>query len=112
MSMHLSSLRRGWIASIVPAVFCWLLLPGSACAADTLNAGDTAWVLVSSALVLFMMIPGLAMFYGGLVRTKNVLSLFMQCFAITAVVSVIWTLYGYTLAFDASGMQEGHSTLR
>lgn len=90
---------------IVFFIFC--LSAGPAHAADGLSAGDTAWVLVSSALVLFMMIPGLAMFYGGLVRTKNVLSLFMQCFAITAVVSVLWLFYGYTLAFDTSGMQAG-----
>ena len=84
-----------------------LLVPSVARAQDTLQGGDTAWILVASALVLFMMIPGLAMFYGGLVRTKNVLSLFLQCFLITAVVSVIWVAFGYSLAFSSAGMAEG-----
>jgi len=69
----------------------------------TLNAGDTAWMLTSTALVLFMTIPGLALFYGGLVRTKNVLSVLMQCFTITSVVTVLWTAVGYTLSFTANG---------
>lgn len=94
--------------------FAWLalfgftvLIPSVARAQETLQGGDTAWILVASALVLFMMIPGLAMFYGGLVRTKNVLSLFVQCFLITAVVSVIWVIFGYSLSFSGSGMVEG-----
>lgn len=82
-------------------------LPTAAFAADELNSGDTAWVLISTALVLFMMIPGLAMFYAGLVRRHNVLSLYMQCFALTAIVSILWTIYGYSLAFDTTGMQAG-----
>ena len=69
----------------------------------TINAGDTAWMLTSTALVLFMTIPGLALFYGGLVRAKNVLSILMQCFAITALVTVLWTIYGYSLAFGNGG---------
>ena len=69
-----------------------------------LNSGDTAWMLVSVALVLFMTIPGLSLFYGGLVRSKNVLSLMMQCFAICSLVSLLWLLYGYSLAFDTTGM--------
>lgn len=81
-------------------------------AAATLDKGDTAWVIVASALVLFMMIPALAMFYGGLVRTKNVLSLFMQCFMITAVVSVLWLVFGYSVAFSPSGMTQGALGLR
>ena len=84
-----------------------MVIPSLAMAQDTINGGDTAWIIVASALVLFMMIPGLAMFYGGLVRTKNVLSLFMQCFAITAIVTVMWVAYGYSLAFDTTGMVEG-----
>ncbi|MCC6135658.1 MAG: ammonium transporter [Candidatus Contendobacter sp.] len=72
-----------------------------------LNSGDTAWMLTSTALVLFMTIPGLALFYAGMVRAKNVLSVMMQCFAITALVTVLWTLYGYSLAFDATGMEAG-----
>jgi Amt family ammonium transporter len=64
-----------------------------------IDTGNTAWMLTSTALVLFMTIPGLALFYGGLVRTKNVLSVLMQCFAITAVVTVIWVAFGYSLVF-------------
>jgi Amt family ammonium transporter len=75
--------------------------------APTLNAGDTAWMLTSTALVLFMTIPGLALFYSGMVRAKNVLSVMMQCFAITSLVTVLWMLYGYSLAFDATGMEKG-----
>lgn len=64
-----------------------------------INSGDTAWMLTSTALVLFMTIPGLALFYGGMVRKKNVLATLMQSFAITCVVTVIWTVVGYSLAF-------------
>jgi Amt family ammonium transporter len=64
-----------------------------------MNSGDTAWILVASALVLLMTIPGLAFFYGGLVRRKNVLSILMQCFIITAVISLQWVLFGYSLSF-------------
>jgi len=75
--------------------------------APVLNSGDTAWMLTSMALVLFMTIPGLALFYSGLVRSKNVLSVMMQCFAVTALVSVLWALYGYSMAFDTTGMEKG-----
>ncbi|PWJ74848.1 ammonium transporter [Pseudaminobacter salicylatoxidans] len=68
-------------------------------AAPALNSGDTAWMLVSTALVLFMILPGLALFYGGLVRAKNILSVLMQCTMITAVVIVVWVLWGYSFAF-------------
>jgi len=68
------------------------------------NAADTAWLLTATALVLFMTLPGLALFYGGLVRVKNVLSVLMQCLAITALVTVLWVIYGYTLAFDQLGL--------
>ena len=73
----------------------------------TLDAGNTAWMLTSTALVLFMTIPGLALFYGGMVRAKNVLSVLMQCFAITALVSILWVVYGYSIAFDTTGMEQG-----
>lgn len=66
---------------------------------EALNAGNTSWILISTALVLMMTLPGLALFYGGLVRVKNVLSVLMQCFAITCAVSVIWLVCGYSLAF-------------
>jgi len=68
-------------------------------AASALDSGDTAWMLVSTVLVLFMILPGLALFYGGLVRAKNVLSVLMQCTMITAVVIVVWVSYGYSFAF-------------
>ena len=68
-----------------------------------INSGDTAWILTATALVLFMTLPGLALFYGGLVRTQNVLSVLMQCFAICCIVSVVWVVYGYSLAFTGSG---------
>lgn len=77
-----------------------------------LDTGDTAWMLTSTALVLFMTIPGLSLFYGGLVRTKNVLSVLMQCFAITALVTILWLVYGFSLAFDTAGMVEGTLNLR
>src|SRR5439155_15132217 len=67
------------------------------------NKGDTAWMLVASALVLMMSIPGLALFYGGLVRTKNMASVLTQVFSIVAMVGVVWTLYGYSMAFSDGG---------
>jgi ammonium transporter, Amt family len=73
--------------------------------AATINSGDTAWVLVSTALVLFMTIPGLSLLYAGMVRAKNALTVFMQCFAITAMVSVLWMLIGYSLSFDRGGAE-------
>ena len=72
-----------------------------------LNSGDTAWMLTATALVLLMTIPGLALFYAGMVRSKNVLSVMMQCFAITALITVLWTAYGYSVAFDTTGMVAG-----
>ena len=88
-----------------------LVMPGMAmaeeAAAPVLNSGDTAWMLTATALVLFMTIPGLALFYGGMVRSKNVLSVMMQCFAITGLISILWMVYGYSLAFDTTGMEEG-----
>ncbi len=68
-----------------------------------INSGDTAWMLTSTALVLFMTLPGLALFYGGLVRTKNVLSVLAQCFAITCLISVLWLVVLYSLAFAPGG---------
>ena len=72
-----------------------------------LNSGDTAWILTSTALVLFMTLPGLALFYGGLVRVKNILSVLIQCFVIACIVSVIWVIYGYSIAFKGSGAYFG-----
>ncbi len=64
-----------------------------------MNAADTAWIIVATALVLFMTLPGLALFYGGLVRARNVLSVFMQCFAIACLMSILWLAVGYSIAF-------------
>ncbi|MDZ4861292.1 MAG: ammonia channel protein, partial [Candidatus Hydrogenedentes bacterium] len=71
--------------------------------APVLDTGNTAWMLTSMALVLFMTIPGLSLFYGGLVRSKNVLSILVQCFALTAVMTLVWVIIGYSIAFDTSG---------
>jgi Amt family ammonium transporter len=67
----------------------------------TLNPGDTAWMLVSSVLVLMMTVPGLALYYGGLLRRKNILAMLMQCFFATAMISVLWVIIGYSLAFTS-----------
>lgn len=72
-------------------------------AAPTVNKGDTAWMLVSTILVILMTIPGLALFYGGLVRTKNMLSVLMQVFAVFSLVAILWVFYGYSLAFTSGG---------
>ena len=76
-----------------------LLVSSPLALADDLSGANTSWILTSTALVLFMTIPGLSLFYGGLVRVKNVLSVLMQCFAITCLVSIIWLVVGYSLAF-------------
>ena len=89
-----------------------LVTPGLAMADEVvLNSGDTAWMLTATALVLFMTIPGLALFYGGMVRSKNILSVMMQCFAITGLMSILWFAYGYSLAFDTTGMEKGVTNL-
>jgi len=85
-----------------PLALALVLTPTAASAQDALDTGDTAWILISTGLVLFMMIPGLAMFYAGLVRTRNVLSVFMHCFGITALITILWTVCGYSLAFTAN----------
>jgi len=79
-----------------------MLIPSLAMA-DELSAGDTAWMLTATALVLFMTIPGLSLFYAGMVRSKNVLSVLMQCFAITSLMTVLWVLFGYSIAFGSDG---------
>ena len=83
-------------------LLCLFATPAGAADGSTIavNSGDTAWLLVSTALVLFMMIPGLALFYAGLVGARNVLSLFMQCFALTCVMSLLWLVCGYSLSFS------------
>src|SRR5437870_95077 len=103
--------QRGFGAASVLA--CWALsamaqtpaapgapaAPAAAAAASTINSGDTAWMLTSTALVLMMTIPGLALFYGGMVRKMNVLATVMQSFAVTCLVTVLWMIVGYSLAF-------------
>jgi Amt family ammonium transporter len=81
-----------------------LLMFSSGASADELNGANTAWILTSTALVLFMTIPGLSLFYAGLVRVKNVLSVLMQCFVITCLVSILWLIGGYSLAFSEGNM--------
>jgi Amt family ammonium transporter len=97
--MTLGKSTRLFIASLLLAASPLAL----AAETPTLNTANTAWLLTSSVLVLFMTIPGLALFYGGLVRTKNVLSVLMQCFTITCMVSIVWVLFAYSLAFGDGG---------
>lgn len=96
--------QKGLLATLV--AFTTLLAPSIAMA-DDLNTGNTAWMIVATILVLFMTIPGLSLFYAGMVRSKNVLSVMMQCFAITSLMSIIWVVYGYSMAFDTTGMKAG-----
>ncbi len=101
--MNMRSRLRSGVTVLLPA----LLLAGQAFAADApappkipaVDTGDTAWMLASTALVLMMTVPGLALFYGGMVRKKNILAMLMQCFAITCIVTIVWTVAGYSLAF-------------
>jgi Amt family ammonium transporter len=97
--------------SCVPLALGALLLPAAA-QAQEVDGANTAWIMTSTALVLFMTIPGLSLFYAGLVRARNVLSVLMQCFAITCVASLIWLLCGYSLAFtEANGFIGGFSNV-
>ncbi|MFM2091734.1 MAG: hypothetical protein RLZZ127_2223, partial [Planctomycetota bacterium] len=79
----------------------------TAAPAPTLDTGNTAWMIVASVLVLMMTLPGLALFYGGMVRSKNVLSVLMQCFAVTCVVAILWVMVGYSMAFSTTDMVKG-----
>ena len=106
---RIPSLPRSPLSSFAFALT--LALPGAALAEDTLDSGNTAWVLTSTALVLFMTIPGLALFYAGLVRQKNVLSVLMQCLALTGLMTLVWLVVGYSLAFDTTGMVAGETGL-
>ena len=83
------------------------VLPVAAPAQDVLDTGDTAWMITATALVLFMTLPGLALFYSGLVRSRNVLSVLMQCFAIACMASVVWVLVGYSLFVTDGGAPNG-----
>ena len=88
------------IKNTATSLIIFLIFVSGSAYAQEINGADTAWMMTSTALVLFMTIPGLALFYGGLVRTRNVLSILMQCFAITCVGSLVWLLAGYSLAYD------------
>ncbi|MDB4261638.1 ammonium transporter [bacterium] len=90
------------VALLAPA-----MLASAGASADELNGADTAWMLTATALVLFMTIPGLSLFYAGLVRVKNVLSVLMQCFALTCLMSLVWFALGYTIAFGSDGVEQG-----
>ena len=98
--MNITTRQKGTFLGAAGIVVAF---PTFAMAQDALDTGDTSWMLTSSLLVLFMTIPGLSLFYAGLVRAKNVLSVMMQCFAITCMVTVLWTVYGYGLAFGDGG---------
>jgi Amt family ammonium transporter len=89
------------------AVLPLLALAPLPAAAAEISSADTAWLLTATALVLFMTIPGLSLFYAGLVRVRNVLSVLMQCFALTALMSVVWFVAGYTIAFGSAGVEQG-----
>ena len=87
--------------SLIICILC--SVPTPAWAAESINQADTAWILVSTALVLLMTMPGLALFYGGLVNSKNILSVLLHCLLITCITSILWLTVGYSLAFgDAS----------
>ena len=91
------------IKSLLGLLVVGMVVVPSIALADELNSGDTAWMITATVLVLFMTIPGLSLFYAGMVRSKNVLSVLMQCFAITGLMSILWALFVYSLAFDDSG---------
>ena len=90
------------------ALLILLTIPKLVLAVDEINSGDTAWMLTASALVLFMLLPGLSLFYAGLVRSKNVLSVLMQCFTIACAMSLLWFVAGYSLAFSGDGAWIGN----
>ncbi|RUM92194.1 MAG: ammonia channel protein [Thiothrix sp.] len=93
--------HKAWLVRL--SVLLLAILPALVQAEDVLNSGDTAWMMTSTALVLFMTIPGLSLFYAGMVRSKNVLSVLMQCFAITSLMTILWVIYGYSIAFGGEG---------
>jgi len=99
--IYIYNLWEHFVKVFISTLFLFLL--SFNISADEINSGDTSWILTSTALVLFMTLPGLALFYGGLVRSKNVLSVLMQCFTIACLISVCWVVYGYSLAFKGDG---------
>lgn len=99
-SFHRSTVRLSLLVLLLGLFFS---IPAHAAENSPIDSGDTAWIVTSTALVLFMMIPGLALFYAGLVRNMNVLSVFMHCFALTCILSLVWLVCGYSLAFTDGG---------
>jgi Amt family ammonium transporter len=110
-TMKMQIARAAKIALFAAPVLLLQLAPAFAddapAAAPKLDSGDTAWMLTSTALVLMMTIPGLALFYAGMVRKKNVLATMMQSFIITCLVTIVWMICGYTLAFTTGGAYIG-----
>ncbi len=102
--------RKTSLAVVLLSLF---FLPTIALGQDVpvFDSGDTAWILAASALVLFMTIPGLSLFYAGLVRGRNVLSVLMHCFALTGLMTILWIVVGYSLAFSTTGMEAGKTGL-
>src|SRR5262245_18549733 len=109
VSVPIEPIRHRVMGSAAAAAACAFTQLASASAfaeeavPPSVDSGDTAWVLTASALVLMMTLPGLALFYGGLVRAKNVLNVLMQCFISAGVVGMLWILVGYSLAFGTGG---------
>src|ERR1700712_3722078 len=113
-------MKRRLFKSICILLFMLLFIPTVATAQSvvpvtfdieqtaTLDSGNTAWIIVATILVMMMVIPGLALFYGGLVRQKNVLSIIMQCLVITGVISIIWIAFGYSWVFGTGFMESGN----
>ena len=109
-------LRRSPVALVLACLtFVAVLAASGACGAEgagagrsAINSGDTAWLLMSAALVMLMTAPGLALFYGGLVRRKNVLSVLMQCMVALCIVSLQWILFGYSLSFGPDQIGRAH----
>ena len=92
-------------------IFSFILVPFSSYA--SIDSGDTSWILTSTALVLFMTLPGLSLFYGGLVRSRNVISVLMQCISVACLMSILWVVAGYSIAFgdDSNSYWGGLSKL-
>jgi Amt family ammonium transporter len=104
-------MTRRRLTGAIGALLPLLLAAAPAFADDAgppkIDSGDTAWMLASTALVLLMTVPGLALFYGGMVRKKNILATLMQCFVITCIVTIVWTVAGYSLAFTPGNTYVG-----
>src|SRR5262249_40587258 len=101
IAMTLRSFSRGRAALLASGLLLAAFLPGSSAqAAATINKGDTTWMLIATILVILMTIPGLALFYGGLVRSKNVLSVLTQVFLCFSMIAILWVIYGYSIAFS------------